>query len=83
MPRPRKWDKEGIVSAIQVFASQHNRPPTWQEFAECRDGLPHHATVREYFGGRVEACAAAGFEVAGRQPPRKSHVWRRTIYPDA
>lgn len=61
MGRPRKWTPATIVHAIQAFAERHQGlAPTPMDFAQCRDGLPHHKTVQEYYPSVHAAVAAAG-----------------------
>lgn len=61
MGRPRKWTRDTVLQAIQLYALHHGEAPASMDFARCTEGLPHHKTVWEHFPSVHVAVAQAGF----------------------
>ena len=77
--RPRLWTPRKVTEAIQSFVAHTQRVPTWRDFADCVDGLPHHATVLEHFSSKDAAIQAAGFAPRTKQRANAaSHPWKMT-----
>jgi hypothetical protein len=63
------WGQIEIIGALEAWAEEHRRSPTWADWLPRAPERPHPCTVRRKFGTWNRALAAAGLErVAGNQP---------------
>lgn len=64
MAEERYWTRERIIAAIQQWARDHGKPPTfreWQKRAGVGALRPSTSTIRRWFPTFADAIEAAGF----------------------
>lgn len=77
----RYWNRKRIIDAIQHWASQHGRPPTYDEWKRAGKGHPAIGTIVDGpnppFEKWSEALIAAGFTPRTRRNPRRMTIQER------
>jgi hypothetical protein len=74
-PRPeqRAWDRASIITALERFAGEHGRAPTWEEWKTSAPDRPYAGQVASEFGSWLDAIRAAGLRPV-RQPYDREEV---------
>jgi hypothetical protein len=74
-PRPERpaWDRASILTALERFADEHGRAPTWDEWKTSAPDHPYADQVSCEFGSWPDAIRAAGLRPA-RQPYDREEV---------
>lgn len=74
-PRPQRrvWDRKGMIVALQGFADEHGRAPTWDDWKTSAPDRPYADLVAAEFGSWPDAMRAAGLRPA-RQPFDREEV---------
>jgi hypothetical protein len=72
-PGSMGWGKIEIIGALEAWASEHGRSPTWADWLPRTPERPHPWTVRRKFVTWNRALAAAGLARVPGNQPRPSH----------
>lgn len=78
----RLWSRAEIITALQDWAAEHGRTPTFQDFDPAPPNCPGRQTVVNRFGKWRDGIRAAGLEPVppGHGPgrPRKNDKKKRS-----
>jgi len=60
VPRNRPWDESAMIQALQDWAADHGRPPTFRGWKRATSERPCGETIRCHFGSFRADLVAAG-----------------------